>query len=51
VERHPDRCSPVHWGKRMAAVRVTLPRADADLLGELLADAWERRTGRPRSGH
>lgn len=51
VERHPDRCSPVHWGKRMAAVRVTLPRADADLLGELLADAWERRTGRPLSRH
>ena len=29
------------WGKRLAAVRVTLPAADAGLLAELLADAWE----------
>jgi hypothetical protein len=32
----------VWWGKRLSAVRVSLPRADARLLSELLADAWER---------
>jgi hypothetical protein len=41
VERHPDRCAPVHWGKRLAAVRVELPSTDASLLAELLHDAWE----------
>ena len=41
VEEHPDVCSEVMWGKRLAAVRVTLPAADAGLLAELLADAWE----------
>jgi hypothetical protein len=41
VEEHPDVCSEVMWGKRLAAVRVTLPAAEAGLLTELLADAWE----------
>jgi hypothetical protein len=41
VAAHPRCCAPVHWGKRLAAVRVTLPDADRALLGELLADAWE----------
>ena len=45
VEAHPDRCAPVHWGKRLAAVRVSLRDADATLLAELLRDAWERRAG------
>ncbi|HWF36592.1 MAG TPA: hypothetical protein VG295_14530 [Solirubrobacteraceae bacterium] len=31
------------WGKRLAAVHVTLARADARLLSGLLAHAWERR--------
>ena len=46
VEADPDRCSAVWWGKRLAAVRVSLPDADLELLSELLADAWERRSGR-----
>jgi hypothetical protein len=51
VEAHRDECSEVHWGKRLAAVRVDLRAADEDLLGELLAEAWEIKTGRPlRSG-
>jgi hypothetical protein len=41
VEADPEACEPVHWGKRLAAVRVDLRRADADLLRELLTDAWE----------
>ena len=43
VQSHPDVCSQVHWGKRLAAVRVDLRRADTALLRELLADAWERK--------
>ena len=39
----PETCAEVWWGKRLAAVRVDLRRASADLLSELLADAWERK--------
>jgi hypothetical protein len=41
VESAPDACEKVWWGERLAAVGVTLPNADRDLLLELLADAWE----------
>jgi hypothetical protein len=41
VESNPDICAEVMWGKRLAAVRVTLAAADAGLLADLLADAWE----------
>jgi hypothetical protein len=41
VHTMPDVCSEVWWGKRLSAVRVTLPRAERELLSELLADAWE----------
>ena len=41
VQARPDACAEVWWGKRLAAVRVTLATADRDLLSELLADAWE----------
>jgi hypothetical protein len=43
VEAHPGVCSEVHWGKRLAATRVDLSRADEPLLADLLTDAWERR--------
>jgi len=43
VERAPDACENVWWGKRLAAVGVRLPVADAELLAELLADAWEQK--------
>ena len=46
VQGHPDICAEVMWGKRLAAVRVTLPAADPALLAELLADAWEVKSGR-----
>jgi hypothetical protein len=41
TETHPEVCSEVWWGKRLAAVRILLPDADRELLAELLADAWE----------
>lgn len=41
TETHPEVCREAWWGKRLAAVRVTLPDADRELLAELLADAWE----------
>ncbi len=43
VEAHPDVCSEVWWGKRLAAVRVDLVTVDSVLLAEMLADAWERK--------
>jgi hypothetical protein len=41
VHARPETCEEVWWGKRLAAVRVDLRRADAELLESLLADAWE----------
>ena len=46
VEKGPDACEQVWWGRRLAAVGVHLPRADAAYLRELLTDAWERRAPR-----
>jgi hypothetical protein len=43
VESAPDTCETVWWGKRLAAVGVTLTQADPDLLSDLLADAWEHK--------
>jgi hypothetical protein len=41
VQAHPSVCAEVMWGKRLAAVRVTLPAAQPELLADLLADAHE----------
>ena len=46
VESAPDACENVWWGKRLAAVGVTLARTDREFLGELLADAWEQKAPR-----
>jgi hypothetical protein len=43
VQTDPGVCSEVWWGKRLAAVRVDLARAQPQLLGELLTDAWEQK--------
>ncbi len=43
VQAHPDACTGFMWGKRLAAVHVTLSAADPDLLSDLLTDAWERK--------
>ncbi len=47
VAANPEVCAEVYWGKRLAAVRVDLRAAGEELLRELLADAWENKTGRP----
>ncbi len=41
IQAWPEACAEVWWGKRLSAVRVTLARADHQLVGELLADGWE----------
>jgi hypothetical protein len=46
VHRSPETCEEVWWGKRLAAVRVDLRRADGQMLADLLADAWETRAPR-----
>jgi hypothetical protein len=46
VEASPDACEEVWWGKRLAAVAVSLPRADRELLRDLLTDAWEQKAPR-----
>jgi len=43
VADEQERCEPVHWGKRLAAVRLHLPAADAAFVEALLAEAWQRR--------
>ena len=43
VQAEPSACAEMWWGKRLAAVRVSLEHADADVLADLLADAWERK--------
>jgi hypothetical protein len=34
------------WGRRVSGVRVPLADADADMLADLLEDAWRRRAPR-----
>jgi hypothetical protein len=47
VAAAPDVCAPRYWGKRLAAVRVDLEVADAELVEDLLQAAWSQRaTGR-----
>jgi hypothetical protein len=43
VQSHPGICEEVFWGKRLAAVRVDLRAADAELVADLLEDAWEHK--------
>jgi hypothetical protein len=46
VDSAPDACEQVWWGKKPAAVGVSLARVDRRFLGELLADAWEQKAPR-----
>jgi hypothetical protein len=46
VERDPDACEEVRWGKRLAAVGVTLALVERELLLDLLTDAWEGKAPR-----
>ncbi len=36
-------CSLLWWGKRLSGIRVELTAADAELVRELLDEAWRRR--------
>ena len=46
AQAEPSACAERWWGKRLAAVQVSLAAARAELLADLLADAWERRAPR-----
>ena len=41
LDRTPDACEEIWWGKRLAAVGVLLRGVERSLLAELLEDAWE----------
>jgi hypothetical protein len=43
VQLDPDVCAEVWWGRSLRAVRVALEDASAELLEDLLAEAWVRR--------
>jgi hypothetical protein len=45
VQGAPESCAERWWGKRLAAVSVSLPAVSAPALSELLADAWEGKRG------
>jgi len=42
VAESPGFCEEKSWGKKLAAVRVTLPLADPGIVAELLEDAWQQ---------
>ena len=46
AEESPDWVELLWWGRRLSGVRVDLARADADVLGGLLEDAYGRRAPR-----
>ena len=50
VENAPDTCEKVWWGKRLRAVGVNLPRADRELLAELLREGWELKAPKRLTG-
>jgi hypothetical protein len=43
TQRDPETYEEVWWGKKLSAVRVTLPLVQSEGLAELLAEAWELR--------
>jgi hypothetical protein len=46
VERASEVCEAVWWGRRLAAVGVSLARVEPGELRELLEDAWEGKAPR-----
>lgn len=42
----PQACGELHWGRKLAGVRVTLAAADAKLIGALLEPAWKGKAPR-----
>ena len=43
VHENPQTYEEVWWGKKLAAVRVSLHRAESKALEQLLTEAWELR--------
>jgi hypothetical protein len=43
VSTAPHACHEVWWGRRLAAVAVTLAAVEREFLRDLLADAWEEK--------
>jgi hypothetical protein len=50
AQAHPEVCEELRWGRRLAAVRVNLRRADAPLVSELYEDAWEGKAPKRLAG-
>ncbi len=46
VQSEPEACAEFRWGKRLRAVSVNLRRASADVVADLLTDAWESKAPR-----
>jgi hypothetical protein len=46
VQSEPEACAELWWGKRLGALAVSLDRARAEMLADLLADAWEAKAPR-----
>ena len=44
VDEAPETCERLTWGGRLEGVKVRLPAADPELVGDLLREAHERRT-------
>ncbi len=43
IHEAPQVCEEVWWGKKLAAVRVTLRLVESKALAQLLTEAWELR--------
>lgn len=43
VASDPSAFEPLHWGKRLAGVRLKLALVDEELLCELLEESWRRK--------
>jgi hypothetical protein len=41
AQAYPGICGELRWGRRLAALRVNLQRADPEFVRELYTDAWE----------
>jgi hypothetical protein len=46
VREDPKACSPLHWGKEVRGVQVTLANATPALVANLLEVAWRRKAPR-----
>ena len=45
----PEFLEPLYWGKRVCGLRASLAQARPALIKQLLQQAWEHKTPKPRS--